>query len=213
MELKSAIESRGSVRSYVSGPVPVEDLREMVRLAGLAPSLNNAQPWRYLAVVDAAKCRRIAELVRERLEEILPAARTSAGTDAQQNASSRLLDHVRTFGEASALIVAATRTYPGFLDDALMASGLARDTADSLRGHPYAMSLGASIQNLLLAATDMGYGACWLTAPQVASASIEREVGIESPWRLGAVISIGRPAQPAIQAPKKPLDEIFSVCR
>lgn len=209
MELKAAIEGRGSVRSYVPEPVPVDDLREMVRLAGLAPSLNNAQPWKFLAVVDTARCRRVAALVREKLEAILPAP----GTDAQQKATARLFDHVRAFGDAPALLIAATRTYPGFLDDALMASGLAREKADALRGHPYAMSLGASIQNLLLAATDMGYGACWLTVPQVASVELEREVGIEPPWRLGAVVSVGRPTEKVKQAQKKPIDEIFSVCR
>ena len=67
------------------------------------------------------------------------------------------------------------------------------------------MSLGASIQNLLLAATDMGYGACWLTAPQVAASNVEREVGIEAPWRLGAVISVGKPHTPGTQAPTGPL--------
>lgn len=207
MELKAAMMARSSVRSYTQEPVPLEDLREMVRLAGRAPSLNNAQPWRYVAVVDSAKCLRIADLVRDKLNELLPAPHT----DAQEKATARLFEHVRAFGRAPALLIAATRTYPGFLDDALMATGLAKDAADCLRGHPYAMSLGASIQNLLLAATDLGYGACWLSAPQVAASSIEREVGIEPPWRLGAVIAVGKPAGDVKQASKKDLDEIFSV--
>jgi len=209
MELKAAIEARTSVRTYLAEPVPVEVLREMVRLAGRAPSLNNAQPWRYIAIVDSAKCQRIASMVTDKLQAILP----PANTDAQQRATARLFDHVRSFGEAPALLLAATRTYPGFLDDALMATGLAKEAADSLRGHPYAMSLGASIENLLLAATDMGYGGCWLTAPQVAAANIEEEVGIKAPWRLGAVVSVGKPAQEANQASKKSLDEIFEVHR
>lgn len=209
MELRAAMEARTSVRSYLPETVPLDDLREMVRLAGRAPSLNNAQPWRYIAVVDTERCQRIASLVRDKLQTILPEPKT----DAQQKATSRLHDYVNLFGQAPALFVVATRTYPGFLDDALMTTGLARDAADSLRGHPYAMSLGASIENLLLAATDLGYGACWLTAPQIAASSIEREVGIKSPWKLGAVISVGKPAQEAVQSPKKPFDDIFEVLR
>jgi nitroreductase len=207
MELKAAMEARTSVRSYLPDPVSIDDLREMVRLAGRAPSLNNAQPWRFVAVVDKVKCERIASLVREKLGTILPEPKT----DAQQKATSRLYDYVDLFGKAPALLIAASRTYPGFLDDALMTTGLARDTADAVRGHPYAMSLGASIENLLLAATDLGYGACWLTVPQIASSGIEREVGIKSPWKLGAVISVGKPAEEAIQSPKKPIEEIFEV--
>lgn len=207
MQLKEAMEARTSVRTYLPEPVSVDDLKEMVRLAGRAPSLNNAQPWKYYAVVEASRCQRIASLVEQKLHTILPEPKT----DAQQKATSKLFDYVGLFGRAPALLIVATRIYFGFLDDALMTTGLAREAADAVRGHPYAMSLGASIENLLLAATDMGYGACWLTVPQVASASIERDVGIEAPWRLGAVISVGRPAQEAIQSPKKPIEEIFSV--
>ncbi|MCU0693115.1 MAG: nitroreductase family protein [Polyangiaceae bacterium] len=207
MELKTALEARASVRSYVQRAVPPEDLREMVRLAGLAPSLNNAQPWRYIAIVEAEKCKHVAKLVWDKLDTIL----LTPETDAQRRATSKLRDYVQLFGEAPALLIVATRTYPGFLDDALMTSGLAVDAADSVRGHPYAMSLGASIENLLLAATDMGYGACWLTAPQVAAAQIEQYVRIEAPWRLGAVISVGEPAEPSRQAAKKSIGDIFEV--
>lgn len=209
MELKAVLEQRTSVRSYTTEPVPLEDLREMVRLAGRAPSLNNAQPWRYTAITDPKAIGHVAQLVCDKLDAILPQPKT----DAQSQATSRLYEYVRLFGSAPALLIVATRTYPGFLDDALMTSGLATDAADSLRGHPYAMSLGASVENLLLAATDMGYGACWLTAPQVAAGSIERYVSIESPWRLGAVVSVGKPAKSGRQAPKKDIDEIFTVLR
>lgn len=207
MEVKAAMEARTSIRSYVPEPVPVEDLRDMVRLAGLAPSLNNAQPWKYIAVCDGDRCQRLASLVRDKLRTILPVPKT----DAQQRAASRLHEYVDLFGRAPALLVVATRTYPGFLDDALMAAGLTKEAADALRGRPYAMSLGASIQSLLLAATDLGYGACWLTAPQVAAPAIEMEVGIKSPWKLGAIVSVGKPAKEAIQSAKKPIDDIFEV--
>ncbi|MFC6616448.1 nitroreductase family protein [Deinococcus radiophilus] len=48
------IESRRSIRRFESGPIPEADLREMLRLAGLAPSAWNAQTWRFVVVQDPA---------------------------------------------------------------------------------------------------------------------------------------------------------------
>jgi nitroreductase len=207
MELKAAIEARATVRKYTEGNVPEEDLREMVRLAGRAPSMNNAQPWRYIAVLERALCGRIADAVRGKLEQLLP----EPADEVQKSAATRLFAYVEQFGAAPALIVAATRRYPGFLDAALMRAGVAPGVASSVRGHPDSLSLGASIQNLLLAATDLGYGSCWLTAPFVAAPEIERMLDITEPWRLGAVVAIGRAAGTTEQSPKKTLEEIFEL--
>ena len=39
MEIKQAIEKRTSIRVYKQEPLPLEDLKEMVRLASLAPKV------------------------------------------------------------------------------------------------------------------------------------------------------------------------------
>ena len=52
MELKKAIELRTSVRSFLPDAVPVNDIKEMIRLGGLAPSINNYQPWSFILIQD-----------------------------------------------------------------------------------------------------------------------------------------------------------------
>jgi nitroreductase len=47
-----AAESRHSVRRYKPDPVPMADVREILRLTSLAPSAFNVQPWRFLIVQD-----------------------------------------------------------------------------------------------------------------------------------------------------------------
>jgi len=42
MELKAAIEARTSVRVFKDEKIRLSDIKEMVRLAGLAPSVNNS---------------------------------------------------------------------------------------------------------------------------------------------------------------------------
>lgn len=52
LTVKEAIESRRSIRKYTDQPVTEAEIREVVRLAGLAPSSMNVQPWRVVAVTD-----------------------------------------------------------------------------------------------------------------------------------------------------------------
>ncbi|MCP2013170.1 nitroreductase [Deinococcus sp. HSC-46F16] len=47
-----AIESRRSIRKFVPEPMDQNDLREILRLASLAPSAWNAQTWRFAVVQD-----------------------------------------------------------------------------------------------------------------------------------------------------------------
>ncbi len=51
MDVKEAIEKRRSIRGY-SGGVSGEQERELLEAARLAPSGNNAQPWKFMPVKD-----------------------------------------------------------------------------------------------------------------------------------------------------------------
>jgi nitroreductase len=204
MDVRKAIVERASVRAFSSDAIPVEDLRELVRLAGRAPSVNNAQPWKYIAVLKPALKKAMAEAVRARLQQLLPAP----GCD--DLARYQALCHYCTlFDAAPAALAVATRTYEAMLDKAV--ERVMHVPAGELRGHPDEASVGASIQNLLLAATDMGYGACWMTGPLVARPELEELLAIEHPWRLGAMIALGRASEPARQSDKLPVDEIFEL--
>ncbi|GAC1517089.1 MAG: nitroreductase family protein [Gemmatimonadaceae bacterium] len=54
LDVAAAAESRHSIRQYKQQPVPDEDLREIIRLTGLAPSPWNLQPWRIVVVREPA---------------------------------------------------------------------------------------------------------------------------------------------------------------
>lgn len=50
LTVAEAATSRRSIRKYTEQPIPESDLREIIRLSGLAPSPWNVQPWRVVAV-------------------------------------------------------------------------------------------------------------------------------------------------------------------
>ncbi|MEQ1513648.1 MAG: nitroreductase family protein [Lysobacteraceae bacterium] len=52
---------RRTVRDYAPTPVPRAVIEQCLRVAGTAPSGANQQPWRFVAVQDAAIKRRIRE--------------------------------------------------------------------------------------------------------------------------------------------------------
>lgn len=56
-----AMAARRTVRDFSDTPVPREIIEACLRAAGTAPSGANQQPWRFVAVTDAAMKRRIRE--------------------------------------------------------------------------------------------------------------------------------------------------------
>ena len=76
MELQTVIAKRRSCRAYLDREVSVEQIRECVNAARLAPSACNKQPWRFIAVRDANLRMRICR------EAILPGIQMSWLTQA-----------------------------------------------------------------------------------------------------------------------------------
>jgi nitroreductase len=56
----AAITTRRSVRAFLDTPVPIETVRDILRLASRAPSGTNTQPWRVTVLTGRAR----AELSR-----------------------------------------------------------------------------------------------------------------------------------------------------
>ena len=56
-----AIKKRRSIRKYSSRPISKEVLNEILEAARWAPSAHNAQPWRFIALIDRSLKRELAE--------------------------------------------------------------------------------------------------------------------------------------------------------
>jgi nitroreductase len=86
----------------------------------------------------------------------------------------------------------------------------------------------AAIQNMMLAAADMGIGSCWFGS--VRRDELAQLLGIPGGWHIYSVVALGHPAEepqaieaedPAVKrdqfgrliVPKKPLEQVMSVDR
>ena len=52
LSVKEAIQNRRSIRDFETAPLPEADVHEILRLASLAPSSSNTQPWRFVVVTN-----------------------------------------------------------------------------------------------------------------------------------------------------------------
>jgi nitroreductase len=178
----------------------------MVRLAGLAPSPNNQQPWRFIAVTRKPLLQEMADAVRARLRALLPVALSE---DARR-AAQRVEWFSTFFADAPLVIAVARRPYESVIARAVAGSSLSAADVNAMRGHPDVQSIGAAVEHLLLAATGLGYGSCWLSGPLIAREALEPMLGIEPPDQLAALVTVGAPAAPPSAGhDRRAVDEIL----
>jgi coenzyme F420-0:L-glutamate ligase/coenzyme F420-1:gamma-L-glutamate ligase len=187
-----AIRERRSIRKYSDRPVPIGMIKEILATAGLAPSAHNAEPWRFIVLADSSIKRKLAEVMAiswvEDMEKdgyIIEPEKRSA--------------RIERFATASVLILACStmdgmRTYS---DE--RRQKIERDLA--------MQSLGAGLQNLLLAIHVKGLGACWFGAPAFCKEAVRTVLGIPDDVEPEALIAMGYPAEKPTMPPRKLLDK------
>ncbi|MFP4042944.1 MAG: nitroreductase family protein [Bacteroidales bacterium] len=203
MELKDAIQKRASIRTFKDTPIPVEDLKELVKMGGQAPSVNNYQPWTFYVVTNKKLMEKMADKVKEKVEEIPENESKASG-----NIKSQVEWFSTFFESAPAVIALAMDDYESVLEKGVKIS---HEDINVMRNYPDIQSAGAAIQNILLAAVDMGYGACWMSAPMIAKNELEKILGIKENSHLIAFVTIGMPAKDTRPKEKKPIEEIFKL--
>lgn len=203
MELTAAIEQRTSVRSFLADPIPVEDLKEMVRLAACAPSVNNYQPWKFIAVTNKKVMTEMAEIISEKISAL-----PSNESRVAQNVKSQVEWYATFFKDAPVVIAVAMETYESILEKG---ADVSHEEVNKMRNYPDMQSAGAAVQNLLLAAVDKGYGACWMSAPMVACHELTTILKLDKPYKLIAFVALGKPVSTAKPREKKGVDDIFEI--
>jgi coenzyme F420-0:L-glutamate ligase/coenzyme F420-1:gamma-L-glutamate ligase len=102
---------------------------------------------------------------------------------------------------------------PALVLGCLTWDGLDRYPDDARRRAEWGMallSLGAGVENLMLAAADAGLASCWVAAPIFCPEAARDALDLPEPWSPAALILVGRPAAeytPPVRPPV-PLDEL-----
>jgi len=207
MELQDVIEKRASIRMFNDKPVPVEHIKEIVRRAGLAPSINNSQPWKFISITNEEMIEQMGKIVQKKVLDYFP----HENIKEKMMAQAKVLRFSSFFMDAPVLIAVEMTPYQTVIEELLKGRELSLEDVNRLRNFPNIRSIGAAVENLILSAFDLGYGACWLSGLLIARDELEALLDIKSPNTLAACVAVGNPREFLSQRDKKPFDEIFKL--
>jgi F420 biosynthesis protein FbiB-like protein len=191
-----AIRQRRSIRKYTQRPVPPEAIREILNAAKWAPSAHNAQPWQFIILTETQQKRRLAEAMANTWLQFL-----KKDGETQENRAKLIHDSVERFTNAPVLVVACLT-----MKDMLCYPDEERQKCE----HDLAVqSLGAAIQNMLLAAHAKQLGACWYCAPIFCKTAVRQALRILEDAEPQALITIGYPAEKPNPPRRKPFHSII----
>lgn len=193
--LDAVLAGRRSIRTYEDRPVPPDLLERVLAAAAQAPSPHHSIPWRLAvltgpdakaALADAMGAKWRADLLADSLGE--------AEIEVELEKSRRRLT-------ASPVVVVGS-IYPEPLDEYPDA---ARQQAETLMA---AHSLGAALQNVMLAAHANGLASCWMCAPVFCSEVVRDALGLPAHLIPHAIVTIGYPARPPRARERPSVDQI-----
>lgn len=187
-------KSRRSIRRYTDQPVERAVIEQILEIARWSPSAHNRQPFRFAVITTDEKKEHLARAMGKRLRDDLTA----------DNAPSELIEkdvarsYARITGAAVLICLCMTLrdmdTYP--------------DEKRSFNEQVMAIqSTAMAGQNLLLAAHELGLGACWMCAPLFCPEVVQTTLELPTDWQPQALITLGYPAEER-QRDRKPTEEL-----
>jgi nitroreductase len=100
--------------------------------------------------------------------------------------------------------------YDPVLESALKAHCLDNKAKMEQFACPDILSIGAAVQNLLLAIHEKGYGACWMNEPAIAGTEINKILKVPLDYQFMSLVPIGVPAYTPRQKKMKEFSEIYT---
>ena len=184
------IEARRSIRAFDGVPVPRATLDAVVTAGCLAPAPHHSRPWRWV-VIDTPKGK--ADLA------------AGMGTRWRADLGADGVDAARIDELVEASRVKLT-TAPALVLGCLTWAGLDRYPDERRRRAEWGMallSLGAAVENLMLAATHAGLASCWVAAPIFCPDAARDALALADDWAPSALVLVGSPS-PDYAPPARP---------
>ena len=200
------IYNRKSIRNYTNEKIPKDDILKMLDAAIHAPSPMNFQGWHFVVVENKDIIQSMANIITERHNYIASLIKNNEEKERYMNT----LTYYLNFKNAPCTILVFNKECPIIELDLLKATSDKKDIELLYEIHSSEQAIGAAIENFLLAASQMGYGACYMTGPVKSKKKIEDLIHINKDgYSLAAMISLGIPSKIAEKSsPRKSLDEV-----
>jgi len=187
METFEAINQRVSIRKYQDKEIPQDLLDRILAAATLAPSGKNKQPWKFYVVRGEKR----AEMVSQ-----MQIGMDRLGAQGINTGSARYTIRVMEQAPVTILVFNPFSRHPL----------LPRDVPEIYSDMVDIQSIGASIQNMLLEATELGLGSLWICDVYFGYEELCAWLGEKG--ELIAAVSLGYADHTPRPRPRKPVNEV-----
>ncbi len=211
----SLAASRRSIRKYLDRGVPDEDLKYFIETAASAPSGCNSQCWYFVAVKDRAVILEMAAAVAAETHaffgSVMPQGGDRDGFEVFLDAKGK----AATFFVHAPVVIAVFMTKLTYYDERITGiftgKGYSHETMMERLAWPDVLSIGAAVQNMLLAIHERGYGACWMNEPAIAKDRMNDILQVPQDYKFISLVPIGLPSYvPKAKACKR-IGDIYKV--
>ena len=188
------IYNRRSIRKFLEKPLPKEELAEIIQSGIKAPSSKNRQPWRFIVVQGREK------------EAMLKAFRR--GISREENGTPFLPESRQHLGSAKYTVEIMAKA-PAIV---FVVNPLGKDISSSLTAEERVseicniQSIGAAIENMLLAAEERGIGSLWICDIYFAYSELCAWLNCEG--QLVAAVAFGYPDESPQARPRKRFEDV-----
>lgn len=188
-----AIIERRSIRKYKNISVPQPMIEEVIKAGMLAPSSKNRQPWNFIVVSGGSKSDMLNTMKkgfeRERIEPLLP------------DSVPYISGAKYTLGvmEQAPVIIFIMNTLGVEVTNTLT-------TEDRISEICNAQSIGAAIENMTLAATELGLGSLWICDTFFAQEELRN--WLHTKGELYAALAIGYPNETPFARPRYDMKDV-----
>ncbi|ABK64458.1 nitroreductase family protein [Mycobacterium avium] len=190
-DLRAVMQAQRACRRFdPDGKVLDSDIEQMLQLAAHAPSAENTQPWSFVVVRAEENRKLLADWWTETWN-------AGGGDFVRQNLEDKALVADLEFGFNKGGFAAAPVVVVVCADTDRVAEIYAPS------------SIYPAVQNLLLAAADLGYGSCLTTGLTTFGVDRVREL-LELPPNLipMAAVYVGRPVKKLSPPRRRPVSEV-----
>lgn len=203
------IYNRHSIRKYKDEPIPQKHIEKILHAAVHAPTGKNLQDWHFVVVKDRDKIEQIAQVIEKKNDEI-------AKKLSDEEWAAKFKKFVRfstVFRTAPVLVLVYCGEYiPTGVEELKAVGASEEELQEIIKTNPGLQSVSAAVENLMLAAADMGYGTCWMTSGNYAAREINEFINFNKEgYSLVAMTPIGLPAVDARSPERKPLEDVVTI--
>ena len=188
------LAARRTVREFTAAPVPGHAVQRAIAAAVTAPAPHHSQPWRFVVVESAAARTRLlddmlaawqADLMRDGFTEEQIARRVRRG-DVLRRAPLLIVP---------CMVADAAHAYPD-------------DRRNAAERAMFLVSMGAGVQNLLVALAVEGLGSCWVSSTLFCREAASAALHLPAGWEPMGTVGVGYPAGPAPARPDRDPDQV-----